>query len=159
VRDASQGDPGNTGPEGSVALDDQASVTVKRDKHVGLALNMLIGTAEHLAVPATIDYDSKHKLTRHYEHLDIAWYAEAGDFTGDGKEENTGYLPTAWPAGQDNKPNADDLANFAFNTTNTWDPPKFEDYRHDTARIIIVVRDGRGGVTWTSKLVTLEKTP
>ena len=150
---------GYNGPDGSVALDDEASVTVKRDKHVGLALDMLIGTAEHLAVPSTIDYDSVDKLTRHYEHLDIAWYAEAGDFTGDGKGENTGYLPTPLPAGQDSPPSADDLASFAFNTTNTWDLPKVEDYKYGTARIIIVVRDGRGGVTWTSKLVNLEKQP
>ena len=158
VPDAGQG---KDGPDGSVVLDDVASVTVKRDKHVGLALNMDITTAEHLAVPSTIDYDSVDKLTRHYEHLDIAWYAEAGDFTGEGQGENTGFLPTAWPAGQDTSPsdNATDRANFAFNTTNTWDLPKKEDYQPDTARIIVVVRDGRGGVTWSSRMVTLEPTP
>ena len=152
---------GTGGPDGSIALDDAASVTVKRDKHVGLALNMDITTAEHLAVPSTIDYDSTHQLTRHYEHLDIAWYAEAGSFTGDGKGENTGFLPTALPAGQDTPPSAstDDLASFEFNTTNTWDLPKHEDYTNDTSRIIVVVRDGRGGVTWSSKLVRLETTP
>jgi len=159
--DLRDGGTGNNGPDGSVALDDERSVTVKRDKHVGLKLDMDINTAEHLAVPSTIDYDSTHKLTRHYEHLDIAWYAEAGDFTGEGKGENTGFLPTAWPAGQDNAPSAnpDDLASFDFNTTNTWDLPRHEDYKHDTARIIIVLRDGRGGVTWSSKLVNLETTP
>ena len=158
VRDAG---PGKGVPDGSVALDDEPSVTVKRDKHVGLALQMDITTAEHLAVPSTIDYDSVDKLTRHYEHLDIAWYAEAGDFTGEGKGENTGFLPTALPAGQDTSPseNATDRANFEFNRTNTWDLPKKEDYQPDTARIIVVVRDGRGGVTWSSKVVRLEKTP
>jgi len=156
VRDAGLG---NNGPDGSVALDDEASVTVKRDKHVGLKLNMDISTAEHLAVPSTIDFDSVHNLTRHYEHLDIAWYAEAGDFTGRGKGENTGYLPTGMPPGQDNPPGAIDDANFAFNTTNTWDLPKTEDYQYTTARIIVVVRDGRGGVDWRSRLVTLEPTP
>jgi hypothetical protein len=158
VPDASQG---HDGPNGSVALDDEASVTVKRDKHVGLALNLDITTAEHLAVPSTIDYNSVDKLTRHYEHLDIAWYAEAGDFTGEGKGENTGFLPTALPAGQDTAPsdNATDRANFQFNTTNTWDLPRHEDYAHDSSRIVVIVRDGRGGVTWSSKLVNLEKTP
>ena len=150
---------GHDGPDGSVVLDDEAGVVVRRDKHVGLQLDMDISTAEHLAVPSTIDYDSVHNLTRHYEHLDIAWYAEAGDFTGRGKGENTGYLPTGLPPGQDNPPSADDIENFDFNTANTWDLPKTEDYQYNTARIIVVVRDGRGGVDWKSRLVTLEPTP
>ena len=125
---------------------------------------LFINAAEHLAVPGNIDYSSANQqqsvaLTRHYEHLDFSWYAEAGDFTGDGKGENTGYLPTALPGGQDNPPSEQDLANFLFNTTNTWDLPKSEDYAHPTARIIVVVRDGRGGVAWTSKQVSLEDKP
>jgi hypothetical protein len=150
--DASQG---HDGPDGSIALDDEAGVVVARDKHVGLQLDMDISTAEHLAVPSTVDFDSVHNLTRHYEHLDIAWYAEAGSFTGRGKGENTGYLPTGLPPGQDTPPSAVDNANFAFNTTNTWDLPKTQDYPYTTARIIVVVRDGRGGVDWSSRLVTL----
>jgi hypothetical protein len=140
-------------------LDDEGLVVVKRDKHVGLQLDIDISAAEHLAVPSTIDYDSKNNLTRHYEHLAFAWYAEAGDFTGRGKGEDTGYLPTALSSGQDNPPNADDLANFEFNITNQWDPPKKEDYQPSTARVIVVVRDGRGGVDWTSKAVSLEPQP
>jgi hypothetical protein len=150
---------GHDGPDGSIALDDEGLVVVKRDKHVGLLLDIDISTAEHLTVPSTIDYDSKNNLTRHYEHLDFAWYAEAGDFTGRGKGETTGYLPTALPSGQDNPPSADYLANFEFNISNQWDPPKKEDYRPDTARLIVVVRDGRGGVDWTSQVVTLEPQP
>jgi hypothetical protein len=152
-------DAGHDGPDGSVPLEEEPVVEVKRDKHVGLQLDIDIDTAEHLAVPSTFDYDSKKNLTRHYEHLDFAWYAEAGDFTGRGKGENTGYLPTKLPVGQDSKPNKDDQANFEFNTTNTWDLPRFEDYKDGKARIIIVVRDGRGGVAWTSKQVSLEDKP
>ena len=157
-------DAGHDGPDGSVPLEEDPVVEVKRDKHVGLKLDIDINAAEHLAVPGNIDYSSANQqqsvaLTRHYEHLDFSWYAEAGDFTGDGKGENTGYLPTALPGGQDNPPSEQDLANFLFNTTNTWDLPKSEDYAHPTARIIVVVRDGRGGVAWTSKQVSLEDKP
>jgi hypothetical protein len=154
-------DAGHDAPDGGIPLPDDPVVMVKRDKHVGLQLDMSIDTAEHLAVPAVIDYDSKKNLTRHYEHLAISWYAEAGDFTGRGKGRNTGFLPTAWPPGQDNPPSAtaDDIANFEFNTTNTWDLPKTEDYGYHTARITVVVRDGRGGVGWTSKQVSLENQP
>jgi hypothetical protein len=150
---------GHDGPDGSIALDDEGLVVVKRDNHVGLLLDVDISTAEHLAVPSTIDYDSKADLTRHYEHLDFSWYAEAGDFTGRGKRASTGYLPTALPPGQDNPPNADDIANFAFNITNQWDPPRKADYQPNTARLIVVVRDGRGGVDWTSQVVSLEPQP
>jgi hypothetical protein len=150
---------GHDGPDGSVPLEDDPAITVKRDKHVGVQLDVDISTAEHLAVPGTIDYDSKAGLTRHYEHLAFSWYAEAGSFTGSGKGPNTGYLPTALPEGQDSPPSQTDNDNFAFNTTNTWDLPKTEDYSYATSRIIVVVRDGRGGVGWTSKQVRLEGTP
>jgi hypothetical protein len=167
AEDGGQGsaDAGHDGPDGSVTLEEEPAVKVKRDKHVGLKLDIDIGTAEHLAVPATIDYSAARSqqgipaLTRHYEHLDIAWYAEAGDFTGRGQGENTGYLPTQMQDGHDDPPNAQDLANFDFNITNTWDLPKREDYDPNLARIIVVVRDGRGGVAWTSKQVRLEAQP
>jgi hypothetical protein len=147
-------------PDGSVPLEDDPVVKVNRNKHVGLRLDIAIETAEHLTVPSTIDYDSEKKLTRHYEHLDFGWYAEAGDFTGRGKGHNTGYLPTALPAGQlDDRPSQLDQDHFLFNITNTWDAPKSEDYPRTTSRIIVVVRDGRGGVAWTSKQVTLEDKP
>ena len=155
-------DAAENGPDGSVPLEDDPVVKVNRNKHVGLQLAIDISAAEHLTVPSTIDYDSKNDLTRHYEHLDFGWYAEAGDFTGRGKGHNTGYLPTALPAGQlEPSPieQDQDKANFQFNITNTWDAPKSEDYPGTTSRLIVVVRDGRGGVAWTSKQVTLEEKP
>jgi hypothetical protein len=150
---------GHNGPDGSVPLEEEPLVKVKRDKHVGLQLDLDIGAAEHLAVPGTIDFDSASNLTRHYEHLALSWYAEAGDFTGQGKGGSTGYLPAAVPPGQDGPPSEQDITSFQFNTTNNWDLPKHQDYEHDTARVIVVVRDGRGGVGWTSRQVSLEATP
>lgn len=152
----------SVGPPGSVALDDAASVTVKRDKHVGVKLDTDISSAEHLAVPAAIDYDSKNDLTRHYEHLAYTWFVEGGSFpfvNTSGKGGNTGYLPTAWPPGQDNPPTQQDLDSFDYNITNVVDLPRTEDYAYDTARIIVVVRDGRGGVGWTTRQVRLEGSP
>jgi hypothetical protein len=160
VVDAGAGvDGGVPTPDGGILLDDQASVMVARNKHVALRLDVSIDTAEHLAVPGTIDYDSTNNLTRHYEHLAFSWYAEAGDFTGRGEGRNTGYLPTAYPPGVDLPPQPVDDTNFEFNTANTWDLPKTADYPDGMARIIVVVRDGRGGVDWTSKLVSLEGQP
>lgn len=150
-------------PDGAVQLQEDPTVKVLRDKHVGLTLDIDFSASEHLAVPGRIDYTPVTQtqnvaLTRHFEHLTFAWFGEAGDFTGRGKGHQTGYLPEAVPATQADElvPSPADITNWEFNTTNTWDLPKTEDYAYKTARIIVVVRDGRGGVDWTSKQVTLE---
>jgi hypothetical protein len=150
-------------PDGAVQLEDDPTVKVLRDKHVGLALDIAISNAERLAVPGRVDYvpvtqTQKVAMVRHFEHLTFGWYGEAGDFTGDGKGHQTGFLPEAIPYTQDPplEPTEADQESWKFNTTNTWDLPKTEDYKYKTARIIVVVRDGRGGVDWTTKQVTLE---
>jgi hypothetical protein len=145
-------------PDGAVQLEEEPTVKVLRDKHVGLALDIAISNAEHLTVPGRIDYQTESKETRHFEHLTFGWYGEAGDFTGRGKGHSTGYLPEAIPdtVPDPESPSLADQANWDFNTTNTWDLPKTEDYEYKTARIIVIVRDGRGGVDWTTKQVTLE---
>jgi len=153
-------DAGHDAPDGAVPLEEEPVVTVKRDKHVGLTLDIDIGTAEHLAVPAVIDYDSKRNVTRHYERLAFAWFAEAGDFNGKVSEQTSGYLPEPWgPEDNPTYPTSADWQNFQDNIANRLDLPKHEDYKPDTARITVVVRDGRGGVAWTSRQVTLETTP
>jgi hypothetical protein len=84
-----------------------------------------------------------------FERLDMSWYAECGDFGGNGLGgRRTGYL------GNPNDPNA------TFDTAlrNTWNIPKPEDYRANSARIIVVVRDGRGGVAWVEGSVHLGDT-
>jgi hypothetical protein len=154
------GIPVNHNPNlAAVALPNLPTGVARRDQHVDLQLGIDIAESEHLAVPGTVDYNSGTGETRHYEHLSFAWYAEAGDFRGKGKGDTTGYLPTAQPPGEDAGPSVDDLSNFAFNTSNQWDSPKQEDYSYDVAAIIVVVRDGRGGVGWASTQVSLETTP
>jgi hypothetical protein len=158
-------DEAHGGPEGAVRLDEEPVVTIRRNQHVGLALDIDIATAERLAVPGTIDYEAVTQtrsvaLTRHYEHLSFSWYLESGDFTDGGRGHDTGYLPTAIPDTQPEEgPSAEDRANFDYNTSNSWDTPKSEDWGHQAARIVVVVRDGRGGVAWTSKQVGLEGQP
>jgi hypothetical protein len=83
------------------------------------------------------------------ERLDISWYAECGDFGGNGLGgRRTGYL------GNPTDPNA------TFDTAlhNTWNIPKPEDYTRTLARITVVVRDNRGGVKWVSGVVQLGNT-
>jgi hypothetical protein len=83
------------------------------------------------------------------ERLDISWYAECGDFGGNGLGgRRTGYL------GNPTDPNA----TFAAALHNTWNIPKPEDYPGTLARITVVVRDNRGGVAWLSGTVHLGDT-
>ena len=84
-----------------------------------------------------------------YERLSMSWYAECGGFGGDGEGgRRTGYL------GDPTDPNSQ----FATALKNTWNTPKFEDYPAYRARIIVVVRDSRGGVAWVSGVAHLGDT-
>jgi hypothetical protein len=74
------------------------------------------------------------------EQLDMSWYDECGDFGANGLGgRRTGYLgdPTN--------------ANSTFQNAkqNTWNIPK-DGCAIDHPRMIVVVRDNRGGVAWTS---------
>jgi hypothetical protein len=83
------------------------------------------------------------------ERLDMSWYAECGDFGGNGLGgRRTGYLGD-WP---------DPKATFDTALHNTWNIPKPEDYPGTSARITVVVRDNRGGVKWVSGVVQLGNT-
>jgi hypothetical protein len=77
----------------------------------------------------------------HYEHLTMSWYAECGDFGANGLGgDRTTYL------GDPNNLNSQ----FGTAVENTWNIPKAEGCPIEYARMIVVVRDNRGGVTWTS---------
>jgi hypothetical protein len=43
--------------------------------------------------------------------------------------------------------------------TNKWEPASTKDYPRDTARVVVVIRDHRGGVGWRSAIVRLGETP
>jgi hypothetical protein len=150
-----------TAPPGALALDDYGSVPVERQQHVGLKLDIPMSSSEFLPVPSSIDYNSPDSTTRHYEHLNFAWFAEAGDFGSDGKGgHDTGYLPALrQPTEAPWSPTPADDQGFDLATSNTWNPPKVEDYAVNRARIVVVVRDGRGGVAWTSGVASLEDRP
>jgi hypothetical protein len=75
------------------------------------------------------------------EQLNLSWYAECGDFGANGLGgDRTSYL------GDPNNLNSQ----FGTAIENTWNIPKAEGCPIDYARMIVVVRDNRGGVAWTS---------
>lgn len=75
------------------------------------------------------------------EQLTLTWFVETG---------NTDEERTRWVEG-----------GFRAEKTfeNTWEPERTKDYARDTSRVIVVVRDNRGGVDWRSAAVRLEAAP
>ena len=75
------------------------------------------------------------------ERLTLSWFAELGELD----EEQTGFLPGA---------NA-----FGEALRNRWTLPGSWEPAGDSTRLIVVARDNRGGVGWTTALVRLAVTP
>lgn len=85
--------------------------------------------------------DDDNNIVPLRERLNLSWFAETGDM----KSDRTSFL---------------DKANtIADAVVNEWKPQKTADYPKSTAKMIVVIRDNRGGVGWTSGTVTLEPTP
>ncbi len=163
VGDLDAGVPPTT-PTG-LRLDDQGSISVPRQVHVPIQLDIPETSSEFMVQPGTLDdvTDSSGTVlgTRRFERLNFAWFAEAGDFGSDGQGgRRTGYLPNLPDSpSAPSVPAAADKAGFNSAISNTWTLPTSTDYPPGTARIIVVVRDSRGGVAWTSGLATLQDLP
>jgi hypothetical protein len=129
-----------------VLLDDAGTVVVRRQQRVGLEVLINRSSSEPLAA-AQIASNPNKKTT---ERLDLSWFAEGGDFGSDGLGGHRTYFPGF--------PETPDLP-FINAINNTWTLPKKDDYQSNTSRLIVVVRDIRGGVAWTSGTASLEPTP
>jgi hypothetical protein len=75
------------------------------------------------------------------EQLVLTWFVESGDT----QYQNTTFIEGIVP--------------LAEATANQWTLDSDARYPHDTAELIVVIRDGRNGVAWTSGLAHLEPTP
>jgi hypothetical protein len=71
----------------------------------------------------------------------LTWFVESGDT----QDQNTTFIDGVIP--------------LAEATTNGWTPDSEARYPVDTAELIVVIRDGRNGVAWTSGLAHLAQTP
>ena len=141
-------------------LDQVGTQQVVRDSTVPLVLYMSLSDSEILpdpnqVLPSTDPNNPSSVLGPNdtpRERLYLNWYAEGGDFGGKNGEggDSTGYL-----GGDPNDP----VSPFLAARLDYWNTPKLEDYPADLARLIVVLRDSRGGVTWTSGVATLVTTP
>jgi hypothetical protein len=75
------------------------------------------------------------------EQLVLTWFVESGDT----RYQNTTFIDGVLP--------------LAEATQNQWTPDRTSRYRPDTAELIVVIRDGRNGVAWTSGMAHLVPTP
>jgi hypothetical protein len=124
------------------ALDALGSLELPRDSHVPLAVVMDPSAAEKLPNPGPGE--------KPYERVTLSWYAEGGDFGYQGHGgQRTGTLGDA----------VDASSSFTDALANTWNTPTSAAYPGHTARIVVVIRDSRGGVSWISGLVSLEPRP
>lgn len=75
------------------------------------------------------------------EQLVLTWFVESGDT----QDQNTTFIDGVVPLAQA--------------TENQWTPDSEARYSPDTAELIVVIRDGRNGVAWSSGLAHLARTP
>jgi hypothetical protein len=141
-----------------IRLDEAASVTLPRERRVKLRLQLPMASSESLPRVWKLDqvqYDESNpgnSKILYRERLSLSWFAEAGDFGGD--HGNTGGRQTGYkPVYNQREVTQADDAELAKAYLQLWTLPAAEGYKKDTARITVVMRDSRGGVTWTSAVV------
>ncbi len=92
----------------------------------------------------------RHVIGEVQEIIGLRWYVEGGTLDDGNPTDagNTGFNPYAAAP----RPFGDALEI-------DWETPKPADYPRERVRIVVVVRDDRGGVGWTQGAVTLEAQP
>jgi len=113
------------------------AVTLERDRATPI---IVVGLAEDQSEPYS-GLDDDGVLTDQRERLTLSWFVESGDM----ESEKTAFI-------QDLEPISDTIRN-------SWTPAIVREYTPDTARVVVVVRDNRGGVTWARGNVRLGASP
>jgi hypothetical protein len=121
---------------GTAALGDLGSVQVPR--LADNALHVALDDSQAETYPGTGPGGGAVTLR---ETLLVSWFAELGDF----HDARTLFI--------------DGVESLADATTDTWKPPPVREDARPTSRLIVVVRDDRGGVGWSSATASLEPTP
>ena len=159
--DAAGVNVGEVSGSNGVLLDEAFTTTVPRDKEIKLHLQLPDTSSEAFppALADAIDQERNPKLLkdgtrtlakRDTEQLDAYWFTEAGEFgDGDARANISGFL--GFPADSDSL--------ISRLTDIKWTPPKSEDYKDGKTRLIVVVRDRRGGTAWTFATASLEPKP
>jgi hypothetical protein len=153
--------PENSDPlDPNSQLDEAGTQQVVRNSKVSLVLDMSLPDSEILpdpnqVLPSINPKDPNSVLGPNdtaRERLYVNWYTEGGDFT---EKDGVGGDATGYLGGDPNDP----VSPFLSSRQTYWNTPKTEDYAAHSARLTVVVRDSRGGVTWTSGVARLVDHP
>lgn len=126
--------------DGTMAMDVKEQLPIASDGQVTLPRNQDT-VIKAVVAPSQIesymgrDDDLNPALVR--ERLTLTWFVESGETAS----SRTGYVEGGAPLERALR--------------NKWKPGLLKDYAPTTARLIVVVRDNRGGVGWRSGVVTL----
>jgi hypothetical protein len=142
-------------PEPEQPLDQTGQVVVPRDTKVKLRVSIDRTQAEtYLDRQLGPDDEYLKDDTGQFvlgpatERLTLSWFSEGGGFT----ERHS-----AWGA-QDLDSDGQPVA-FETALGNEWTTPKLDDYSTTASLVLVVVRDSRGGVAWTSGIAGLGDAP
>jgi hypothetical protein len=150
-------------------LDEAGTAIVPRNLKVGMELELPEANAEpyqgRVVDPVTKLFkrkpDGEYELGPTLERLNVSWYAEVGSFGERGGQNSyrAAFDPTSIK--EDGSPVPFEEA-FQLAREMIWKGPElFDDDRPDTSRglnrFVVVVRDNRGGVTWTTAHIGLEE--
>jgi len=113
------------------------AVTLERDRSTPI---IVVGLAEDQSEPYS-GLDDDGNLTDQRERLTLSWFVESGDM----EFEKTAFIADLEPIGD--------------TIRNSWTPALTREYTPDTAHVVVVVRDNRGGVTWARGNVRLGASP
>ncbi|HUS63338.1 MAG TPA: hypothetical protein VMZ28_02305 [Kofleriaceae bacterium] len=119
---------------------------VELDEAAEVALPRRTETTIHAQVPedASEPYtrlDDQGEPEARRERLILTWFVESGDTS----DERTVFI--------------DDSVSLEDATENEWEPAGEDDYPEEESLLIVVVRDGREGVTWGRAAALLEPDP
>jgi len=113
-------------------IDGADLVTIPRDEETVIRARAARDSAEEYT-----GHDEDGEPTTEVERLIFTWYVESGNTNS----QNTTFL--------------DGVVEFEDALENEWTPAEVEDYSADTARVIVVLRDNREGVTFAEGIVGL----
>jgi hypothetical protein len=119
-----------------VALGDEPEVELPRREETTIRADVPEESSETYT---RLDDDGEPEERR--ERLILTWFVETGDTT----DERTVFI--------------DDQVALEDATENEWEPAGEDDYDRDESLLLVVLRDGREGVTWRSARVALEPDP
>jgi hypothetical protein len=131
-------------------IDEAGTWSAVRGGEAPLLLDLPLSSSE--ALPNWQDvYLKSDPHVKPHEQLNVYWFTDRGKFGADHK----GGKMTAYYGGDPN----DSVSPFSNAVENTFVPFAADKYDGDTARLIVVVQDIRNGVSWTTGVVRLVKTP